>query len=164
MAGESKSNTECTKRKISIPDLCGNTKKVYSASAPTSPLGLRKPTSVKRHNCLCSPTTHAGSFRCRYHRNLKLQGLPPESTSPSTCIPAWHQEQSTLGTSQCLYCFLLLFDSNKQSHRSIEFIFMRFSHMYIIARVLCIHKKASPVTSCTIRERLHHHSKFRTRC
>ncbi|CAL9243730.1 unnamed protein product [Arabidopsis halleri] len=24
-----------------------------------------KPT---RQNCLCSPTTHAGSFRCRYHR------------------------------------------------------------------------------------------------
>ncbi|KAF5728484.1 putative Serine-rich protein-related [Tripterygium wilfordii] len=21
-----------------------------------------------RSNCLCSPTTHAGSFRCRYHR------------------------------------------------------------------------------------------------
>lgn len=22
-----------------------------------------------RWNCLCSPTTHAGSFRCRYHRH-----------------------------------------------------------------------------------------------
>ncbi|KAL8237602.1 hypothetical protein R6Q59_018683 [Mikania micrantha] len=23
-------------------------------------------------NCLCSPTTHAGSFRCRYHRTNSL--------------------------------------------------------------------------------------------
>ncbi|KAK1440192.1 hypothetical protein QVD17_06017 [Tagetes erecta] len=23
-------------------------------------------------NCLCSPTTHAGSFRCRYHRTSSL--------------------------------------------------------------------------------------------
>ncbi|MBA0573808.1 hypothetical protein Golob_001065 [Gossypium lobatum] len=24
--------------------------------------------SASKSNCLCSPTTHAGSFRCRYHR------------------------------------------------------------------------------------------------
>nr|GMC48584.1 Myeloid-associated differentiation marker-like protein [Ipomoea batatas] len=36
-----------------------------AASLPSSPTGHRK-------TCLCSPTTHAGSFRCRYHRNTKL--------------------------------------------------------------------------------------------
>ncbi|KZV20938.1 hypothetical protein F511_08852 [Dorcoceras hygrometricum] len=41
------------------------------ASLPTSPVGLRKTGSV-RHSCLCSPTTHAGSFRCRFHRNEAL--------------------------------------------------------------------------------------------
>ncbi|GMP53236.1 hypothetical protein CsSME_00018761 [Camellia sinensis var. sinensis] len=39
-----------------------------SASTPSSPITFQKSSSVK-YNCLCSPTTHAGSFRCRYHRN-----------------------------------------------------------------------------------------------
>ena len=32
----------------------------------------RQPSGVKS-NCLCSPTTHAGSFRCRLHRSPSLQ-------------------------------------------------------------------------------------------
>lgn len=45
-------------------------------------------------NCLCSPTTHAGSFRCRLHRSLqkqwsigsnRLPSPPPEEVQvPST--------------------------------------------------------------------------------
>ncbi|PWA25059.1 hypothetical protein CTI12_AA628530 [Artemisia annua] len=31
----------------------------------------RGPSDTKP-NCLCSPTTHAGSFRCRYHRSSSL--------------------------------------------------------------------------------------------
>ncbi|KAI3818125.1 hypothetical protein L1987_11928 [Smallanthus sonchifolius] len=30
--------------------------------------GLGRQGSITRNNCLCSPTTHAGSFRCRLHR------------------------------------------------------------------------------------------------
>ncbi|KAL8227476.1 hypothetical protein R6Q57_015060 [Mikania cordata] len=30
--------------------------------------GLARQGSVSKNNCLCSPTTHAGSFRCRLHR------------------------------------------------------------------------------------------------
>lgn len=39
--------------------------------SPTSGL-TRQPSSAKS-NCLCSPTTHAGSFRCRLHRAPTLQ-------------------------------------------------------------------------------------------
>lgn len=28
--------------------------------------------SARWKNCLCSPTTHVGSFRCRHHRNSSL--------------------------------------------------------------------------------------------
>ncbi|GFQ05962.1 hypothetical protein PHJA_002740200 [Phtheirospermum japonicum] len=42
--------------------------KATSSSVPSSPVGLRKAASV-RNSCSCSPTTHAGSFRCRQHRN-----------------------------------------------------------------------------------------------
>ncbi|KAF6153830.1 hypothetical protein GIB67_001063 [Kingdonia uniflora] len=35
---------------------------------------LVKQTSAKM-NCLCSPTTHAGSFRCRLHRSASSMGL-----------------------------------------------------------------------------------------
>ena len=31
--------------------------------------GLARQGSVSKNNCLCSPTTHAGSFRCRLHRS-----------------------------------------------------------------------------------------------
>ncbi|KAJ9169465.1 hypothetical protein P3X46_017660 [Hevea brasiliensis] len=29
--------------------------------------------SATKNNCLCSPTSHAGSFRCRLHRAPNLQ-------------------------------------------------------------------------------------------
>lgn len=42
-----------------------------NTSPKISPKG--QPTMAKsasgRSNCLCSPTTHAGSFRCRHHRS-----------------------------------------------------------------------------------------------
>ncbi|KAI3497663.1 hypothetical protein L1887_33121 [Cichorium endivia] len=31
--------------------------------------GLARQGSIAKNNCLCSPTTHAGSFRCRLHRS-----------------------------------------------------------------------------------------------
>ncbi|KAF7123972.1 hypothetical protein RHSIM_Rhsim12G0040300 [Rhododendron simsii] len=38
-------------------------------NSPTSAIGLtRQGSNAKTNNCLCSPTTHAGSFRCRLHR------------------------------------------------------------------------------------------------
>ncbi|KAK7386744.1 hypothetical protein VNO78_27079 [Psophocarpus tetragonolobus] len=35
--------------------------------------GLQRQPSMTKTNCLCSPTTHAGSFRCRLHRAPNLQ-------------------------------------------------------------------------------------------
>lgn len=34
----------------------------------TSPPSIARQGSMSKNNCLCSPTTHAGSFRCRLHR------------------------------------------------------------------------------------------------
>ncbi|KAJ8773603.1 hypothetical protein K2173_005849 [Erythroxylum novogranatense] len=44
----------------------------------TSPLGTGLPTltrqpSATKNTCLCSPTNHVGSFRCRLHRAPNLQ-------------------------------------------------------------------------------------------
>ncbi|GMH05851.1 hypothetical protein Nepgr_007691 [Nepenthes gracilis] len=39
-----------------------------SADSVSSPLPMRKSSST-RSSCLCSPTTHVGSFRCRLHRD-----------------------------------------------------------------------------------------------
>ncbi|KAJ4893509.1 serine-rich protein-related [Raphanus sativus] len=38
------------------------------------PMGMGKSSSV-RQNCLCAPTTHPGSFRCRYHRRNSALGM-----------------------------------------------------------------------------------------
>lgn len=35
--------------------------------------GLTRQPSMTKNNCLCSPTTHAGSFRCRLHRAPSVQ-------------------------------------------------------------------------------------------
>ncbi|KAK0575093.1 hypothetical protein LWI29_033895 [Acer saccharum] len=44
---------------------------VVGVVSPTS--GLTRQPSGSKSNCLCSPTTHAGSFRCRLHRAPSLQ-------------------------------------------------------------------------------------------
>lgn len=54
--------------KILLPQLSVPQKNSLSSSQPSSPVALTKGSGVK-YNCLCSPTTHAGSFRCRLHRN-----------------------------------------------------------------------------------------------
>ncbi|XP_010460427.1 PREDICTED: uncharacterized protein LOC104741305 [Camelina sativa] len=35
--------------------------------------GLSRQTSITKTNCICSPTTHPGSFRCKLHRTPSLQ-------------------------------------------------------------------------------------------
>ncbi|KAJ0256201.1 hypothetical protein HA466_0091950 [Hirschfeldia incana] len=52
--------------KIEIPGDGSSTPEVGSG-------GLTRQTSITKTNCLCSPTTHPGSFRCRMHRSLSLQ-------------------------------------------------------------------------------------------
>ncbi|CAN7086844.1 hypothetical protein Bca4012_100980 [Brassica carinata] len=52
--------------KIEIPGDGSSTPEVCSG-------GLTRQTSITKTNCLCSPTTHPGSFRCRMHRSLSLQ-------------------------------------------------------------------------------------------
>nr|GMD13310.1 Tubulin glycylase [Ipomoea batatas] len=44
--------------------------------------GLARQGSMNKNSCLCSPTTHAGSFRCRLHR------------APATPGPALHRTKS----------------------------------------------------------------------
>ncbi|XP_048229041.1 uncharacterized protein LOC125369817 [Ricinus communis] len=57
-----------TPPKISVPKINVETsKKMTSNGSPRLQRALTKPASA-RWNCLCSPTTHAGSFRCRFHR------------------------------------------------------------------------------------------------
>ncbi|CAA7016328.1 unnamed protein product [Microthlaspi erraticum] len=43
---------------------------------------MGKSSSV-RQNCLCAPTTHAGSFRCRYHRRNAGLGMSRGISVPS---------------------------------------------------------------------------------
>ncbi|XP_024960894.1 uncharacterized protein LOC112501485 [Cynara cardunculus var. scolymus] len=38
-------------------------------TSPPPTGGLARQGSIAKNNCLCSPTTHAGSFRCRLHRS-----------------------------------------------------------------------------------------------
>ncbi|GFP97508.1 hypothetical protein PHJA_001894900 [Phtheirospermum japonicum] len=45
--------------------------------------GLSRQGSVNnKSNCLCSPTTHVGSFRCRLHRGPSLQRTRSMDSQP----------------------------------------------------------------------------------
>ncbi|KAH0672260.1 hypothetical protein KY284_023347 [Solanum tuberosum] len=49
--------------------------------------GLARQGSMSKNSCLCSPTTHAGSFRCRLHRaptttNTNLQRTKSIESNP----------------------------------------------------------------------------------
>ncbi|MCD7456886.1 hypothetical protein HAX54_033479 [Datura stramonium] len=48
--------------------------------------GLARQGSMTKNSCLCSPTTHAGSFRCRLHRvpttNPNLQRTKSIESNP----------------------------------------------------------------------------------
>ncbi|KAK4341780.1 hypothetical protein RND71_037596 [Anisodus tanguticus] len=57
------------KKKLSVPSSILEGMKNLPSSVPSSPSGQAK---SAKYNCLCSPTTHAGSFRCRYHRTSSL--------------------------------------------------------------------------------------------
>ncbi|KAL5718114.1 Estrogen receptor [Ranunculus cassubicifolius] len=49
---------------------------------------MRQNSNAMKMNCLCSPTTHAGSFRCRLHRSPSLQRTKSMSAaSPRTRGP-----------------------------------------------------------------------------
>nr|XP_025886885.1 uncharacterized protein LOC112941536 [Solanum lycopersicum] len=54
--------------------------------------GLARQGSMSKNNCLCSPTTHAGSFRCRLHRaptmtNPNLQRTKSIESNPNKANP-----------------------------------------------------------------------------
>ncbi|KAG5522054.1 hypothetical protein RHGRI_034306 [Rhododendron griersonianum] len=60
---------------INIPS--GTEMPSLTSPPPTGSTGLARQGSItKNNNCLCSPTNHAGSFRCRLHRTP----IPPAST------------------------------------------------------------------------------------
>ncbi|TXG68073.1 hypothetical protein EZV62_009348 [Acer yangbiense] len=74
---------------VSTPKMASKANNSKSSLAPENNLerlpsfALNSPVSTHHHalaksssgRCLCSPTTHVGSFRCRHHRSLAA-GMP----------------------------------------------------------------------------------------
>lgn len=74
MAEESRAGKKSVKPTITVANPSLSDMKAASSQAssvPSSPVTLKNSRSL-RSNCLCSPTTHVGSFRCRQHRNSGL--------------------------------------------------------------------------------------------
>ncbi|KAL1550380.1 hypothetical protein AAHA92_18348 [Salvia divinorum] len=59
--------------------------------------GLARQGSITKSSCLCSPTTHAGSFRCRLHRSQRTKSIDSDSRSKETAAPLMltHQISNT---------------------------------------------------------------------
>uniref|UniRef100_A0A6N2L8C0 Serine-rich protein-like protein n=1 Tax=Salix viminalis TaxID=40686 RepID=A0A6N2L8C0_SALVM len=58
--------------KITKVEIPSETESLSSGGAKSTP-GLQRQSSATKSNCLCSPTSHAGSFRCRLHRAPSLR-------------------------------------------------------------------------------------------
>ncbi|KAK2973376.1 hypothetical protein RJ640_004894 [Escallonia rubra] len=75
--------------KLDINEIKNQTSAVQHVPSPVQRGGsAEQPSSshsgTRTSNCLCSPTTHPGSFRCRLHRNVGLaQGGGSAGSSPS---------------------------------------------------------------------------------
>ncbi|ESQ34174.1 hypothetical protein EUTSA_v10009220mg [Eutrema salsugineum] len=59
--------------------------------------GLSRQTSINKTNCLCSPTTHPGSFRCRLHRTPSLQRTKSVETTNILQEPMAKPDDSSTG-------------------------------------------------------------------
>ena len=62
-------------KQLNIPEINLDelNKKTHTIVSPRSPQAhVVTKSSSTRSGCLCSPTTHAGSFRCRRHRSLAI--------------------------------------------------------------------------------------------
>ncbi|XXG72563.1 hypothetical protein AAC387_Pa07g1631 [Persea americana] len=51
----------------------GGTQKPFLSNTKSMSLIIPNNQTTEKGNCLCAPTTHAGSFRCRQHRNPSLK-------------------------------------------------------------------------------------------
>ncbi|PON58632.1 hypothetical protein PanWU01x14_165220 [Parasponia andersonii] len=64
-----------------------------STSSPKGGTGEAPASSPKGQYCLCSPTTHQGSFRCRFHRSssspawMKRSNSMPANSSVASLSP-----------------------------------------------------------------------------
>ncbi|KAI3435172.1 uncharacterized protein J3R85_006405 [Psidium guajava] len=57
---------------------------VSCESVIAAPSSLTRQPSATKNACLCSPTTHPGSFRCRLHRTPSLQRTRSMDTSSTS--------------------------------------------------------------------------------
>ncbi|OAY46981.1 uncharacterized protein LOC110617041 [Manihot esculenta] len=74
-----------------------------SKRAPSDSKSQMKQAASQGRTCLCSPTTHPGSFRCSLHRNY--QRVPSRRSSSSSSSNNW--ELAVIAKANSLKAFLL---------------------------------------------------------
>jgi len=83
---------------------------------PTSTLASKRSSTPVKMTCMCSPTNHPGSFRCRFHRAQKQAVVVALPSSPrrkvssrdsdilsevNRCLPGLHQSTSRSAPVRC---------------------------------------------------------------
>lgn len=76
-----------------LPEMVGS----GAATAGSNGGGLARQGSTSKNSCLCSPTTHAGSFRCRLHRAPPSLQRTKSIDSTTTATAAVQDSQSKPG-------------------------------------------------------------------
>lgn len=87
----------------SSPVMTESERRAYRYGHPAAPRlrGMRKSWSNDslagyggRASCVCAPTTHPGSFRCKHHRHAAASNLAASAAAPD----AKHHEHETAPT------------------------------------------------------------------
>ncbi|PRQ46580.1 hypothetical protein RchiOBHm_Chr2g0090561 [Rosa chinensis] len=80
----------------------GSNNMSVSTNSPKSSNAAEAPSPKGGGQCLCSPTTHQGSFRCRFHRSgsssawtKRPKSMPAANNSPATLSPTSVLDHST---------------------------------------------------------------------
>lgn len=83
---------------------------------PSSTLGSKRSSTPVKMSCMCSPTNHPGSFRCKYHRAQKQAAVVSIPSSPrkktstrdsdilsevNRCLPGMHPSTSRSTPIRC---------------------------------------------------------------
>lgn len=102
---------------------------------PTSTLGSKRSSTPVKMTCMCSPTNHPGSFRCRFHRAQKQAAVVAISISPkkkvptrdsdilsevNRCLPGLHQSTSRATPVRCSRLRNMTFGSGHEEEELLQ--------------------------------------------
>lgn len=107
---------------------------------PSSTLASKRSSTPVKMTCMCSPTTHPGSFRCKYHRAQKQAAVVAIPSSPkkkvssrdsdilsevNRCLPGMHPSTARSAPVRCSRLKNMTFGSGLEEEEALALSYNR---------------------------------------